>query len=70
MALFKFAIEFDESADALTHGVKFYVEDNPVIKVPLKDEDPRDRFLDKSEVRVLWHLLDNSSMSPMRRNAF
>jgi integrase len=71
-AMFAYGIEFDDTTEALSKGVQFYIEDNPVVKVkkPLKEEAPRDRYLNKSEIFNVWRALDNSSMSLPRKNVF
>jgi integrase len=67
-AMFKYAIEFDDSVESFSKKVQFFVEVNPVtnVKKPLMHEEASDRFLSKSEINELWKAFDKSKASIYR----
>ncbi len=66
--MFKFAMEFDDSVSAISKGVQFFIEGNPVttVKKPLKEEKPENRYLSKAEIKTVWEAFDSSSISILR----
>ncbi|HRB97293.1 MAG TPA: tyrosine-type recombinase/integrase [Nitrosomonas sp.] len=70
-AMFNYGINFDDTSESITHGIEFFIESNPVSKVPkIKIENICDRSLNEEEVRIFWRALENSSMSILRINSF
>lgn len=69
MSAFNWGMDYDDENDP-KKTVQFFIESNPVaqIKKALKEESPVDRFLDESEVYMLWQALNKSSMSAHRAN--
>jgi integrase len=72
-AAFEWTIDLEseeEPNNFISSNLKFFIEINPVLatKKPLIKEKPTDRFLSESEVRLFWAALNNSSMSPHRKN--
>ena len=71
-ALFQYGLYFDDSTEAITRGVKFYLNHNPVhaVKKVLKNENVGDRALTEVEVLAFWRALDQSQMNICRVNVF
>jgi integrase len=69
-AMYNWALDFDDTHHAAKHGVKFFVEYNPVsgVKRPHKKELPTDRHLSESEVVAFLSALDKSGIAPHRAN--
>ena len=70
--LFQYGLYFDDSTEAITRGVKFYLNHNPVhaVKKVLKNENVGDRALTEVEVLAFWRALDQSQMNISRVNVF
>lgn len=71
-ALFQYGLFFDDSTEAITRGVKFYININPVLAVKkvIKNEKVGDRSLSDSEVVEFLAVLDSSKINISRINAF
>ena len=71
-AMFQYGIAFDNSTEAITRGVKFFIPFNPVTPVQklLKREPPRERTLSEKEVQLFWQALDDSKIFICRKNVF
>lgn len=71
-SLFQYGLFFDDSTEAITRGVKFYLNNNPVhaVKKIIKNEKVGDRALTEQEIFAFWQALDKSNMSIARINAF
>jgi integrase len=71
-AMFNFGLHFDDSVSAITHGVKFNLEFNPVTAVQkvVKQERVGERTLSETEVYQFVNLLDKSQLYQPRKQVF